>query len=636
MCAPVNSGTMKLATPNHSSVSAPSATRMTQNSVDATWKASRLRPFWMRSVNTGTNAADSAACENRLLNRFGTCEARVNADIAAVVPKNAAPTTSRPSPARRESAVATAKIAVLTAIRRRAEAAPSARTRLPRCPKAEAGVRSRRWSRWTPVGYSTDGRGSLPAAFGLLMANIHSQKKRIERAARERLENRRYTSRVKTYFRRLEAAAAAGDDATADTEHRALVQAIDKAVKGGAIHRNNGARKKSRAARVRRGAARVLARPVPQFSDRLGARRPAGVRFSRPPGSFFGRWRASSESAGTGTDRIFFELDQFEVSGEDRLEVRGRWFGVRGRRFVRPTLLLRADGTPRRALADLEHKPWFAEDGEPWEAVFSCGVDGAEVREAELAVAPDIAVALPAPNGRRRNPTRIPAQSERRPGTPRGQSARGEPRRDDVSIARQEIERLKAELEASNAARLEAHGERDHARAERDEIAAERDRVAAERDELRRALTRERATRDEARAALAHADAAREEAQATYARLAEARDQALNERSDRARRAGRDDPPARHRRTRARGGGQAASAGARRARRVQSELDAQLQAMRELQSEREAELATRGAAMVMRGAHRAAPVKADWTTRAIAITVLVIAVLAALLIVHAL
>ena len=86
------------------------------------------------------------------------------------------------------------------------------------------------------------------------MANIHSQKKRIQRAARERLENRRYTSRIKTYFRRLERAAAAGDDDAAATEHRQLVQAIDKAVKAGAIHRNNGARKKSRAARVRRGA----------------------------------------------------------------------------------------------------------------------------------------------------------------------------------------------------------------------------------------------------------------------------------------------------------------------------------------------------------------------------------------------
>jgi small subunit ribosomal protein S20 len=86
------------------------------------------------------------------------------------------------------------------------------------------------------------------------MANIHSQKKRIERALRERDENRRYTSRIKTYFRRLESAVAAGDDAQADAEHRTLVQTIDKAVKRGALHRNNGARKKSRASRMRRSA----------------------------------------------------------------------------------------------------------------------------------------------------------------------------------------------------------------------------------------------------------------------------------------------------------------------------------------------------------------------------------------------
>jgi small subunit ribosomal protein S20 len=86
------------------------------------------------------------------------------------------------------------------------------------------------------------------------MANIHSQKKRILRAERERLENRRYTSRIKTYFRRLERAVEAGDDAAAADEHRALVRTIDKAVKRGSLHRNTGARKKSRAARVRRGA----------------------------------------------------------------------------------------------------------------------------------------------------------------------------------------------------------------------------------------------------------------------------------------------------------------------------------------------------------------------------------------------
>jgi small subunit ribosomal protein S20 len=86
------------------------------------------------------------------------------------------------------------------------------------------------------------------------MANIHSQKKRILRSERERLENRRYTSTIKTYFRRLEAAIAEGDADTVETEHKSLVMTIDKAVKVGALHRNNGARKKSRAARIRKSA----------------------------------------------------------------------------------------------------------------------------------------------------------------------------------------------------------------------------------------------------------------------------------------------------------------------------------------------------------------------------------------------
>ena len=86
------------------------------------------------------------------------------------------------------------------------------------------------------------------------MANIHSQKKRILRSERERLENRRYTSKVKTLFGRLEASVKAGDQARVDAEHRELVQTIDKAVKHRALHRNNGARKKARASRLRAGA----------------------------------------------------------------------------------------------------------------------------------------------------------------------------------------------------------------------------------------------------------------------------------------------------------------------------------------------------------------------------------------------
>ena len=56
---------------------------------------------------------------------------------------------------------------------------------------------------------------------------------------------------MKTWFRRLEAAVGSGDSGRADDEFRKLVSRIDRAVKSGALHRNNGARKKARAARVR-------------------------------------------------------------------------------------------------------------------------------------------------------------------------------------------------------------------------------------------------------------------------------------------------------------------------------------------------------------------------------------------------
>jgi small subunit ribosomal protein S20 len=87
------------------------------------------------------------------------------------------------------------------------------------------------------------------------MANIASQKKRILRSERERTENRLLTSTVKTYFRRLEAAVEAGDSDTIAKEQRELTSKIDKAVQKGAMHKNTGARKKSKAARIAAGAA---------------------------------------------------------------------------------------------------------------------------------------------------------------------------------------------------------------------------------------------------------------------------------------------------------------------------------------------------------------------------------------------
>jgi small subunit ribosomal protein S20 len=82
------------------------------------------------------------------------------------------------------------------------------------------------------------------------MPNIKQQKKRMRTASRERLENLRYRSTVKTMTRRLERAVSDGDEQVVATEHRELVRWIDKAASQGALHKNTAARKKAQAARL--------------------------------------------------------------------------------------------------------------------------------------------------------------------------------------------------------------------------------------------------------------------------------------------------------------------------------------------------------------------------------------------------
>ena len=82
------------------------------------------------------------------------------------------------------------------------------------------------------------------------MPNIKQQEKRVRIAARQRLENLRYRSTVKTLAKRLEDAVADGDAERVVSEHRELVRWIDRAAARGAIHKNAAARKKSQAARL--------------------------------------------------------------------------------------------------------------------------------------------------------------------------------------------------------------------------------------------------------------------------------------------------------------------------------------------------------------------------------------------------
>ena len=95
----------------------------------------------------------------------------------------------------------------------------------------------------------------------MLVANIKQQKKRIKVASRQRLENLRYKTTIKTYFRRLETAIDGGDAALIEGEHKELQVLVDRAAARRALHPNTAARKKSKAARMVAAGPRDEAKP---------------------------------------------------------------------------------------------------------------------------------------------------------------------------------------------------------------------------------------------------------------------------------------------------------------------------------------------------------------------------------------
>jgi hypothetical protein len=232
---------------------------------------------------------------------------------------------------------------------------------------------------------------------------------------------------------------------------------------------------------------------------------------------------------------VVFEVDRFEWIGDDRLEVTGRWYGLRGHRFVRPVLMAEADDGPRRMLALLEHKPWAADDGEPWIAAFPWEGEPVAVTSVELAVAPSLAVDLPAPKApgqRRRSADSTPRPARRGPAATAAPEPEPEPSvAEEVAALRAQLEgeretvrRLAAELDAAQA-RLAAAAEPSGADRERDErevaIRRERDAAIAERDDAR------------ARAAVDRDAVAEERDAAVRARAAaqHERDEALDQRA---------------------------------------------------------------------------------------------------------
>jgi hypothetical protein len=217
--------------------------------------------------------------------------------------------------------------------------------------------------------------------------------------------------------------------------------------------------------------------------------------------------QTSDQTAGR-TDRVSFELERLAVDDQKRLVVSGRWFGVRGRRFVRPTLTLTmsGDGAEQRTLADLEHKPWAAEDGEPWIASFPLEIELKDAQQVELSVAPDIAVELPRSRGTASKRDALRPASDARAPRVRTDRVRTRPSTADQAF---ELERLRSRLAAANRATEHEHSRREEADQALEDERSEARKLRSELGQLRSQLDIAQTTGDELAAAAAELDTVR-------------------------------------------------------------------------------------------------------------------------------
>jgi hypothetical protein len=230
---------------------------------------------------------------------------------------------------------------------------------------------------------------------------------------------------------------------------------------------------------------------------------------------------------------ITFKVERVAFSEPGRLEVSGRWYGVRGRRFMRPTLIFRrrAQDGEQRVLADLEHKPWAAENGSRWTAAFALEIPLKDAVEIELAVAPDITVALGAGGDAAKRGTRQAAKKVAAASQARSPRVRSDPIRARPRERSPELERMRERLEVS-----EQGIARERAKRETVEEALEEERRAARqlRAELGRVqaeLELAGAVQGELDTASAALDALRSESRDTGRRLETAERELGQERS---------------------------------------------------------------------------------------------------------
>ena len=77
------------------------------------------------------------------------------------------------------------------------------------------------------------------------MANIKSQKKRIQTAEKARIRNHAVRSELKTYVKKVRVAVESGNKEEAQAAAYAACRKLDKAASKGIIHKNQAAKRKS-------------------------------------------------------------------------------------------------------------------------------------------------------------------------------------------------------------------------------------------------------------------------------------------------------------------------------------------------------------------------------------------------------
>lgn len=169
---------------------------------------------------------------------------------------------------------------------------------------------------------------------------------------------------------------------------------------------------------------------------------------------------------------LTFQLERFEWVASDRLELAGRWDGLRGRRIAPPVLAFEADGRRHR----LRAMPGGQLD-ERWRATFAWDGPSVDIERAELEVGRLLVVDLPAP--RRRKSADRPAE----PLEERLAAAEAE-----AEAAREELAQLRTDLNtAAEETEQALSAERAVEDSLRQELEAARAELTAAREELERA-----------------------------------------------------------------------------------------------------------------------------------------------------